>query len=93
MTKTISYFYDSSRKDVFLRRALNLLQGGTLMTKKTLLKPGEKAPGSGQYEIVGPRGRRTGKERTVTKNEPMPPTEKPNQKYILVDPTKNKSGR
>lgn len=57
------------------------------------LKPGEKAPKSGQYGIVGPRGGNTGKERTVTKGEPMPPTPKPGQGYILVDPTKNGSGK
>lgn len=55
--------------------------------------PGEKAKQSGQYEIIGPRGGHTGKERTVVKDEPFPPTEKPNQKYIIVDPTKNKSGQ
>jgi hypothetical protein len=37
------------------------------------LKPGRPAPFSGQYEIVGPRGGRTGVERTVTKGEPLPP--------------------
>ena len=52
-------------------------------------KPGEKAPRSGQYEITGPRGGRTGKERTVTKDEPLPPTPQKDQKYILVDPTKH----
>lgn len=36
--------------------------------------PGEKAKDSGQYEIVGPRGGKTGVERTVTKGEPLPPT-------------------
>lgn len=56
-------------------------------------KPGNKASRSGQYEIVGPRGGRTGKERTVVKNEPFPPTPKANQHYELVDPTKNKSGK
>lgn len=56
-------------------------------------KPGEKANQSGQYEIVGPRGGGTGKERTVVKNEPFPPTPKPGQGYKIVDPTKNKSGR
>ena len=55
-------------------------------------KPGQKADRSGQYEIVGPRGGRTGEERTVTKGEPMPPTPKPGQKYNLVDPTKHKRG-
>ncbi len=56
-------------------------------------KPGERANRSGQYEIVGPRGGRTGEERTVVKNEPLPPTPKKNQHYVLVDPTKHKSGK
>ncbi len=56
-------------------------------------KPGEKASYSGQYEIVGPRGGSTGKERTVVKGEPFPPTEKSGQKFKLVDPTKNGAGR
>lgn len=56
-------------------------------------KPGEKAKQSGQYEIVGSRGGHTGKERTVVKNEPFPPTERTGQRYVLVDPTKNGSGR
>ena len=44
-------------------------------------------------EIVGPRGGGTGKERTVVRNEPLPPTPKPGMGYKLVDPTKNGSGR
>ena len=35
------------------------------------LKPGTAAPRSGQYEQVGPRGGRTGEERTVTRGEPL----------------------
>ena len=58
------------------------------MGRKTY-SPGERAPRSGQYEIVGPQGGRTGKERTVTRNEPMPPTPKGGQKFILTDPTKH----
>lgn len=54
-------------------------------------KPGEHAPQSGQYEIVGPRGGQTGSERTVVSGEPLPPTPQPGQRYILVDPTKTKS--
>lgn len=57
------------------------------------LKPGNKAPASGQYGIVGPRGGQTGKEVTVVKGEPMPPTPKAGQGYVMNDPTKNKSGR
>lgn len=56
-------------------------------------KPGTTAPASGQYEIVGPRGGRTGEERTVTKGEPLPPTPKSGQGYVIADRTKNKSGR
>ena len=54
------------------------------------LKPGQKAPVSGQYEIVGPKGGKTGEERTVTKGEPMPPAPQKGKKFVLVDPTKHK---
>jgi len=53
-------------------------------------KPGQKAPRSGQYEIVGPRGGKTGVERTVTRGEPLPPPESKGQKYLLTDPTKHR---
>ncbi|WP_434722444.1 YjzC family protein [Mesorhizobium sp. RIZ17] len=61
------------------------------MTKT--FKPGQTAPRSGQYGILGTRGGDTGKERTVTRGETLPPTPKSGQSYKLVDPTKNKSGR
>lgn len=54
------------------------------------MKPGETAQQSGQYEQVGPRGGRTGDERTVTRGEPLPPTPKPGMGYILVDRTKSR---
>lgn len=57
------------------------------------LKPGTSAPASGQYEIVGPRGGRTGVERTVTKGEPLPPTQSPGQAYRIADRTKNNAGK
>ena len=63
------------------------------MTKKPTYKPGEKAPHSGQYEIVGPRGGKTGDERTVVRKEPLPPTPESGQRYILTDPTKHKSAK
>jgi hypothetical protein len=58
------------------------------MSKKSY-RPGESTPKSGQYEIVGPRGGGTGKERTSVEGKPLPPTPKPGQQYILVDPTKH----
>ncbi len=58
-----------------------------------MLKPGNKAPKSGQYGIVGPHGGKINKEVTVVKGEPLPPTEKPGQGYVLNDPTNNKSGK
>lgn len=54
-----------------------------------IFKPGQKAPRSAQYEVVGPRGGMTGKERTVVRNEPFPPTPGPNMGYRLADPTKH----
>ena len=58
-----------------------------------IYKPGESAPRSGQYEIVGPRGGDTNQERTAVRGKTLPPTPKSGQSYKLVDPTKNKSGR
>ena len=57
------------------------------------LKPGTRAPRSGQYEQTGARGGKTGTERTIVRGEPLPPTPKPGMGYVLVDPTKNGAGR
>jgi len=56
------------------------------------LKPGRKAEQSGQYQQIGPRGGK-GREVTVVRGEPLPPTPKKGMTYKLVDATKNKSGR
>jgi hypothetical protein len=48
------------------------------------LAPGTKAPTTGQYEIIGPRGGRTSEERTVIKGEPLPPTPASGQRYRPV---------
>lgn len=61
------------------------------MTKT--FKPGQTAPRSGQYGILGTRGGNTGQERTVTRGEPLPPTPKSGQTFKMVDPTKNGGGR
>ena len=49
-------------------------------------RPGERAPRSGVYEIVGPDGGRTGEVRTVAKGRPLPPTPKSGRRYELVEP-------
>lgn len=62
------------------------------MAKNNPMKPGQKAPASGQYQQVGPRGGK-GKEVTVVKGEPLPPAPQKGSTYKIVDRTKNKSGR
>jgi hypothetical protein len=57
------------------------------------LTPGTKAPVSAQYEIIGPRGGRTGVERTVVRGEPLPPTPHKNEGYRIADRTNNGSGK
>lgn len=59
------------------------------MSKTRDLKPGQPAPVSGQYQIQGPRGGK-GPERTVVRNEPLPPTPARNSTYTLIDRTKTK---
>ena len=56
------------------------------------LKPGQAAPASGQYQQIGPKGRK-GREVTSVKGEPLPPTSKTGSTYTLVDPSNNKSGK
>jgi hypothetical protein len=55
------------------------------MSSQKPLPPGTKADKSGQYKNTS-----TKNEVTVTRGEPLPPTPKPNQGYVLVDPTKHK---
>jgi len=61
------------------------------MSRTRGLKPGEKAPNSGQYQVRGPRGGK-GDEVTVPKGHQLPPTAVPGATYDLVDRTKNESG-
>lgn len=64
------------------------------MTKKqSIQKSGQPAPKSGQYQIVGPKGGKTGVEVTAVEGKPLPPTPKPGQGYVLVDETKHKDGK
>jgi hypothetical protein len=54
------------------------------MAKKQTFKPGNIAPKSGQYMNTSTRG-----EVTVSRGEPLPPTPKSGQNYVLADPTKH----
>jgi transcriptional regulator with XRE-family HTH domain len=54
------------------------------------LRPGQIAPQSGQYQQIGSRGGR-GKEVTVVRGEPLPPTPNKGMTYILIDPVKGKT--
>jgi len=51
---------------------------------KPIYKPGHKAPFSGQYPLVGPKGGQQGIEVTVTKGESMPP-DAPSRYGLRVD--------
>ena len=55
-------------------------------------KPGQTAPYSGQYGLVGPRGGKIAHEITLAKHKTFPPTQKAGQQYVKNDPTHNKSG-
>ena len=60
--------------------------------KSKCIKPGIVAPKSGQYLEVGPRGGAR-REITAVKGRPLPPPSAKGSTYILVDATKNKSGK
>ena len=55
------------------------------------LRPGDKAPNSGQYQQIGPRGGK-GPEVTLVQGKRLPPAAK-GSTYRLVDRTNNKSGK
>lgn len=61
--------------------------------KKKFYKSGEKAIASGQYLEVGPRGGSKDFEITAVKDKVLPPTHKNGVGYMLIDPTKNGSGK
>lgn len=60
------------------------------MARKPTYRPGQRAAISGQYPIVGPRGGKTGAERTAVRGKRLPPTPKPGQGYGRPDRTKTK---
>ncbi len=55
---------------------------------KPKFRPGQPAPVSGQYPVLGPRGGDTGDEVTAVKGRPLPPTPKPGMGYGNPDKTR-----
>jgi hypothetical protein len=57
---------------------------------KTIYRPGQKCPISGQYGIVNRLGTYLGKERTCVRGEPFPPINTPGGVgYVLRDATRH----
>ncbi len=56
------------------------------MTQDKTVKPGEAAPISGQYAVIGPRGGNAGTEVTAIKGKPRPPAPKPGMSSSEVAP-------
>jgi hypothetical protein len=54
-----------------------------------MFHPGEKAPVSGLYPRVGPRGGQTGEQVTVVQDRPLPPTPNPGEGYGKPIPAKH----
>jgi hypothetical protein len=62
------------------------------MTKKAI-PPGTRAPRSGIYEQLGPRGGMTGEQADSTRGKPLPPTDPSNKGWTLVKAARHKSGK
>lgn len=57
---------------------------------KTVYRPGQRVPVSGQYGVVNRLGTYLGVERTCTRGEPFPPMNTPGGfGYVLRDATKH----
>jgi hypothetical protein len=57
------------------------------------LRPGQLAPKSGIYDMLGPRGGHTGEQVVSTHSKPLPPTPKPGQSYQLAEPAHHQHPR
>ncbi len=61
------------------------------MTK--VYKPGQPAPASGIYDMVGSRGGKTGEQVVSTASKPLPPTQRPGQGYVVAKPAHHQGGK
>jgi hypothetical protein len=64
-----------------------------MTSKANVYRPGQPAPVSGEYEVIGPRGGDTGTERTAVQGKPLPPTPKRGQSYVVRRPAHNGAGK
>ena len=60
---------------------------------KKILRPGQAAPSSAIYDMVGPRGGSTGEQVVSTASKSLPPTRRPGQGYVLAKPAHHKGTR
>ncbi len=58
-------------------------------SKGPMYHPGDKAPVSGLYPRVGPRGGQSGEQVTVVQDRPLPPTPNPGESYGKPIPAKH----
>lgn len=54
------------------------------MSSNSEFKPGNTAPKSGEYQVVGPRGGKTGDQVTMQQGTTFPPTDRPNMHFEKV---------
>ena len=54
-----------------------------------VFKPGEPAPRSAIYDMVGPRGGKTGEQRVSTQAKPLPPTDRSGQGFTVATAAKH----
>ena len=83
--KTILNLFKAKKNEPKQKKRLSI-------DKSKRIKPGIVAPKSGQYLEVGPRGGAR-REVTAVKGRPLPPPSAKGSTYVLVDATKNKSGK
>lgn len=82
---------DVLRMQIAGRELFSSALGWTVMSDLISgINPGEITTVSGQYQEVGPQGRK-GRVVTVAKDEALPPTTVPGSTYTLIDRTKDKS--
>lgn len=82
ISENSTLLYSMDIKILFIKEVIKNM---SIKKEKRYFKPGETAEVSGQYKNI-----QTGKEVTVTRDEPFPPTPKKRQRYILADRTKHK---